>query len=141
MIITDDSNELLTVFVNNFSKYYCTVDKYENEKNNNPFSNFIFYKLDNNIVGFINYYDLYDRIEIVNFEVLNNYRKKGIGSILLQKVIEIALEKNYNNITLEVNVANNNAISLYEKYGFKNVAIRSKYYGDNDGILMERKMI
>ena len=42
---------------------------------------------------------------------------------------------------LEVNSKNTNAIALYHKYGFKEVAIRSGYYSGTDGILMEKEMI
>ena len=35
-------------------------------------------------------------------------------------------------ITLEVRISNTPAISLYEKFGFKSVGVRKKYYQDND---------
>ena len=42
-------------------------------------------------------------------------------------------------ITLEVKKDNYQAIQLYEKNGFRKIAIRKSYYKDTDGILMERK--
>ena len=45
------------------------------------------------------------------------------------------------NITLEVNCNNKNAIKLYKKFNFKEVAIRKCYYNNKeDGILMELKL-
>ena len=41
-------------------------------------------------------------------------------------------------ISLEVDETNIKAIKLYEKYGFKNKAIRNNYYGKNNAILMVR---
>ena len=35
-------------------------------------------------------------------------------------------------------IDNVKAINLYKKYGFKQVAIRKKYYNGIDGILMEK---
>ena len=41
-------------------------------------------------------------------------------------------------ITLEVRVSNVAAISLYEKFGFKSIGVRKKYYQDNneDALIM-----
>ena len=93
-----------------------------------------------NIIGFVNYYEMYERFEIVNIFVEPSYRRQKIGSRLIQKVIDCGNEKEIENITLEVRCDNEAAIGLYEKYNFKKVAIRSKYYKGIDGILMERKM-
>lgn len=104
---------------------------------NNPFSHYIVY-LDNSIQGFINYYLMYDRIEIVNFNVLDKYQHQGIGTKLLEYLIG-KYEGKIDNITLEVR-CDNKAIKLYEKFNFKKIAIRKNYYNGIDGILMERKM-
>ena len=44
------------------------------------------------------------------------------------------------NITLEVRIDNHIAISLYEKFQFKKIAIRKNYYRTKDAWLMERKI-
>ena len=49
------------------------------------------------------------------------------------------LFKNLKNITLEVNINNSIAISMYEKYGFAVVATRKGYYHGQDGYLMIRE--
>ena len=48
----------------------------------------------------------------------------------------------YANINLEVRISNQKAIKLYEKCGFKIVAIRKNYYQDNheDAYLMIKEM-
>ena len=45
------------------------------------------------------------------------------------------------NITLEVRVSNIRAINLYKKFGFREVALRKYYYGDEDAILMEKQVM
>jgi ribosomal protein S18 acetylase RimI-like enzyme len=59
----------------------------------------------------------------------------------MEYLIKIGKDKNIENITLEVNINNEYAIRLYEKYKFKKVAIRKAYYNGTDGYLMERKMM
>ena len=106
-----------------------------NEFNNNPYAKCIMYEEDNNILGYLYYSDIYDRIEINQIEVLESQRGKGIGSKLLKYLVD----NNTKSITLEVKETNDIAIKLYKKYGFKEVAKREKYYQGIDGILMERK--
>lgn len=119
------------------SNFNYVITDIKSDLINNPFSHYIVY-LDNSIQGFINYYLMYDRIEIANFNVLDKYQHQGIGTKLLEYLINKYTGK-VNNITLEVR-CDNKAINLYQKWGFKKTAIRKDYYNGIDGILMERKM-
>lgn len=108
----------------------------------NPFTKYLVYKLDNKIiVGVLNYTLIYDRIEIVNINVLEEYRRQKIASTLMEKLIENASNSGIINITLEVNINNTSAINLYEKYGFKKRAIRKGYYNGIDALLMEKELM
>ena len=107
----------------------------------NIFTKYFILKEKSNIIAYVNYYDLYDRFELAFIEVKEEYRNKKYGSFMLEHLINIGKEKKIENITLEVNVNNINAIKLYEKYDFKQVAIRKSYYDGVDGYLMERKMM
>lgn len=40
-----------------------------NDLENNPYTKYMVYLKDQKIVGFINYHDIYDRVEIINFNV------------------------------------------------------------------------
>jgi len=99
--------------------------------------------LSNNIiVGFAGILILYPEIEIMNIVVKKNERNKGIGNLLLDKIIEIAQNNNYEKIFLEVNEKNNIAINMYKKHDFSNIGIRKKYYNySDDAILMMKKII
>lgn len=57
-------------------------------------------------------------INVHDIVVVKAYRGKGIGRLLLQKVIEIAEQKNYCKVTLEVRNDNLNAQGLYNSLGF-----------------------
>lgn len=107
----------------------------------NPFARKIEYVLDNKTVGYLDYSLIYDRMEIDNFLVEEEYRCKGIGTKLLAHLISIAIEYHVINITLEVRCSNDIAINLYKKFGFREVALRKYYYGDEDGILMEKQVM
>ena len=112
-----------------------------NDFQNNPYTKYMVYLIDKKIVGFINYHDIYDRVEIINFNVLEFFQNQHIGSSLLLNLITISKEKLKKNITLEVRKDNEKAIYLYKKFGFREISIRKNYYNDVDGILMEKELM
>lgn len=107
----------------------------------NPNSKCIIAKLHNEIVGFACIWKAVDDIHITNIVVKKTYRKQGIGSLLLKELIEISNKDNMTSITLEVNAKNLPAQNLYEKYGFKVLGRRKKYYnGTEDAIIMTKDL-
>ena len=122
------------------NSFSFVIEDINSDLDNNPFSHFLLYIEDDKILGFINYYLLYEKIEIAHFNVLEEYQNKKIGSKLLEYIIN-KYKGIVENITLEVKKDNNKAIHIYEKMGFKKVAVRNAYYNGIDGILMERKMM
>lgn len=138
MIIDLDNKNNQLIYELNHSFNYVLGDVNDDIRNN-PFSKYLLYILDDRIVGYINYYLIYEKIEIANFDVLPNYQNQKIGSKLLERLISDYTGK-VDNITLEVKVDNDKAVYLYQKYGFIKKAIRKGYYNGIDGILMERSM-
>lgn len=119
-------NSLLSVFNYNINLSSC-----------NAFFNIIVCEK-SSIVGVLVYDKIYDRIEIEYIVVHPSYRDCGIATSMLKYI-----EKKYNdvkNITLEVRNSNESAINFYSKNGFSRVTIRKNYYGNEDGILMIKKL-
>ena len=107
----------------------------------NPFSRKIEYVIDDKSVGYLEYSLIYDRMEIDNFCINEECRNQGIGTKLMAHLVSLAINYRVVNITLEVRVSNVVAINLYKKFGFREVALRKYYYGDEDGILMEKQVM
>ena len=107
----------------------------------NPFSRKIEYIENDRSIGYLEYSLIYDRMEIDNFFVSEEYRNQGIGTKLLAHLVSLAINYQVINITLEVRVSNQIAKNLYKKFGFREVALRKYYYGDEDGILMEKQVM
>lgn len=108
---------------------------------NNKFTNYLTYLVDNSPVAFINYFIMYERAELININVVESYQNQRIASRLLEYMIQDCIQKKVNSITLEVKVTNQKAIHLYEKFGFKEIGIRKGYYQGIDGILMEKELM
>lgn len=111
------------------------------KENDTPYIKHVEYVEDNKVIGILDYSLIYERIEIDNIKVNENYRNRNIGSKLMSYLISIAIENRVVNITLEVRKSNEVAIRLYKKFGFREVAIRKYYYGDEDAILMEKQVM
>ena len=107
----------------------------------NPFLNKVVYLDNDREVGYLEYLVMYDKMEIQDLFVLEEYRGKGIGTKLMAYLVSVAINKRVINITLEVRCSNDVAISLYKKFGFREVALRHNYYGTEDGILMEKQVM
>ena len=131
--VKKDNIELLDKLEKNF---YSILGYVLKDFMNNPFTRYLVYLEDGKILGYLNYYQVYNRYEIANFNVLEEYQNQGIGTKLLEYLIQMMHD--IENITLEVRVDNEKAIHLYQKMGFKIVAKREGYYQGIDGILMER---
>ncbi len=108
----------------------------------NPNSKYIVAKINNKIVGFAGIWKAVDDIHITNIVTAKKFRNQNIGSTMLLELIKISeTENNINSITLEVNSNNIPAIKLYEKFDFKKVGIRKKYYNNiDDAIIMTRNL-
>lgn len=110
-------------------------EKVKKELHHNPFGKYLIYIEEKKVLGYLYYSDIYERAEINQIEVENNYRNHGIGTKLMKYLID-NLKKP---ITLEVRIDNLAARKLYKKFNFQEKAMRSGYYRGKDGILMERK--
>ena len=106
----------------------------------NPNSKYIVAKLDNQIVGFAGIWKALDDVHITNIVTAKKYRNKSIGTKMLAKLIDMTKsEKGVLSITLEVNSNNIIAKKLYEKFGFKVVGLRKKYYNNTDNAIIMTK--
>jgi [ribosomal protein S18]-alanine N-acetyltransferase len=90
------------------------------------------------IVGYVGVWLLVDQAHIVAIAVREEYRRRGLGELLLVEAIDLALNSRQESVTLEVRRSNASAQTLYEKYRFLKVGTRKRYYSDNheDAIIM-----
>ena len=132
-----DLSLIKDILIDDFDDFW-TYDVLQEELNN-PNSEYFVAKLENNILGFAGIWKAVDDVHITDIVVKKSNRQTGIGSKLLEKLIQTAKSQNFNSITLEVNEHNQPAINLYLKYGFKNVGLRKKYYNNKDNAIIMTK--
>ena len=66
--------------------------------------------------------------EITNVMITPEYRRRGIGKMMIADLLERGRRLGIRDFTLEVRVSNTAAIRLYEGFGFKSAGIRPGYY-------------
>lgn len=81
-----------------------------------------------------------DEVELQSLAVEPAARRSGIGSALLECLLEWSREHGYRALHLEVRAGNLPAIALYRRFGFVQTGRRRAYYQDNgeDALLLTR---
>lgn len=135
----NDLNNLKDILYTKFDEFWNYNILKEEIENQNSY--FIVAKSENEtIVGFAGIKVILDEADIMNIVVHKDFRNKKIGSQLLEQLLLYSKQNSIKSINLEVNELNSNAIALYKKFGFKQIAIRKKYYNDNDAIIMKKEI-
>jgi ribosomal-protein-alanine N-acetyltransferase len=90
------------------------------------------------ILGYGGFWLMVDEAHISTIASHRDWRRRGIGELLLVSMIDGAAEIGGQMVTLEVRVSNLNAQALYRKYGFEVTGRRKSYYSDNgeDALIM-----
>ena len=103
-------------------------------------SQFFFVYFNNEVAGYlkVNINDAQseemgnESLEIERIYIKNKFQKHGLGKYLLNKAMEIAMERNKKKIWLGVWEKNENAIAFYKKMGFVQTGAHSFYMGDEE---------
>ncbi len=82
------------------------------------------------VVAYIVTWTVHDEVHILNIAVHPDFRKIGLGEMLLRDCLGFSSDRGLKLAVLEVRTSNNSAIKLYEKIGFRTLRVRKKYYSD-----------
>lgn len=79
-----------------------------------------------------------DELHINNVAVRDKYRRRGIGRVLLNRILEAGRDRGARCAFLELRDGNTAAQALYEECGFRLTARRQRYYSDpvEDALVM-----
>ncbi len=95
------------------------------------------------IIGYTGYRYVLDEAHITTLAVDKRNRKKGIGTFLIQRLIEDAKAAGLKKLYLEVRQSNIPAQKIYKKHGFKVLDRRREYYQHpvEDALVMQNDNI
>jgi ribosomal-protein-alanine N-acetyltransferase len=114
------------------------VHAYRQELETNRLAAYLVATIGGEIVAYGGIWLMVDEAHVTTFAVHPRYRRRRIGERLLLALMDLALDRHAREATLEVRLSNLAARRLYEKYGFRPVGIRPRYYSDNqeDALIM-----
>lgn len=109
---------------------------------NNKLAIYFLAKTEQKIVGYCGFWNVAGEGDITNIAVLPQYRRQGVASRMMEEVIRCALSLGLSVLTLEVRESNQAAQKLYERYGFRKLGVRKRYYSDNreDAWIMTKEL-
>ena len=116
---------------------------YRSELETNRLANYLVARIDGELVAYGGMWLMVDEAHITTFAVHPAWRRQGIGERLLLAFLDLADARHAREATLEVRLSNVAARRLYEKYGFRPVGLRPRYYSDNgeDALIMTTEPI
>lgn len=126
----DEVNRIVKDYDRNFIHHY----KLEQYIDNNIYKINV-YEEDNVLKGFIIATFIQNTLEILLVFIEKKYRNQKIASKL---ITDMLTNNNYDSVLLEVSVENEIALKLYDKFGFKIINTRKKYYDGIDAYVMEK---
>ena len=95
---------------------------------------------DGQVIGYLVAWFVLDEVHLGNLAVHPEHRRRGVGRLLLQHLIDRAERRGASFISLEVRAGNRAAMSLYARHHFRPEGLRKGYYaGREDAVIMVRE--
>jgi ribosomal-protein-alanine N-acetyltransferase len=119
------------------------ANAYRSELETNRLASYLVARIDGEIVAYGGMWLMVDEAHITTFAVHPTWRRQKIGERLLLAFLDLAVARQAREATLEVRLSNISARRLYEKYGFRPVGLRPRYYSDDgeDALIMTTEPI
>jgi ribosomal-protein-alanine N-acetyltransferase len=83
------------------------------------------------LIGLGCYWAILEEAHITMLAIDPIYQRQGLGQALLYVLLASAHARGLERATLEVRVSNTSALSLYQKFDFREAGRRPRYYPDN----------
>jgi ribosomal-protein-alanine N-acetyltransferase len=111
---------------------------YRSEIETNRLAQYIVARVGDEVVAYAGMWMMVDEAHVTTFAVHPRWRRQRIGERLLLTLLDLARGRRAREATLEVRLSNLPARRLYEKYGFRPVGLRPRYYSDDneDALIM-----
>ena len=104
---------------------------YRSELTTNRLAHYLGGRRDGVLVGFGGIWLMVDEAHITTIAVRPSERGHGVGTELLLALLVAARAGGAERATLDVRVSNTGAQRLYQRFGFRHVGRRVRYYDDN----------
>jgi [ribosomal protein S18]-alanine N-acetyltransferase len=116
---------------------------FRQELQSNRLARYLVVRADDETVAYAGLWLMVDEAHVTTFAVMPHWRRRGIGGRLMLALIELAADVGASVATLEVRLSNVAARNLYQRFGFRPVGVRPRYYSDNgeDALIMTTDLL
>jgi ribosomal-protein-alanine N-acetyltransferase len=111
---------------------------FRQELETNRLARYLVVRATGEVVAYGGLWLMVDEAHVTTFAVLPAWRRQGVGARLMLALLDLAVELGAAVVTLEVAISNLDARRLYERFGFRPVGVRPRYYSHNgeDALIM-----
>lgn len=88
------------------------------------------------VVGYGGILVIGEDAHITTVAVAVQRRNRGLGTRIMLRLVDTAVARGAEHLTLEVRPSNEPARRLYSRFGFAPVGVRKEYYVDEDALVM-----
>jgi ribosomal-protein-alanine N-acetyltransferase len=134
-------NEILEIEKNAFEKREAFPKEYFLELSKKWPEGFLVAKLSGEIVGYAIGEKNKDSGLIISVAVKKEWRKRGIGRKLVEKLLENFKKEGMKIVFLHVREENRDAINFYQALGFKIIELVENYYSNGENAYLMEKTL
>jgi [ribosomal protein S18]-alanine N-acetyltransferase len=111
---------------------------FQQELDSNRMAHYLIARIGDEVVAYGGVWLMVDEAHVTSFAVLPAWRRHGIGGRLMLDLMALCADLGARVATLEVRLGNQAARLLYQRFGFRPVGVRPRYYSDNgeDALIM-----
>jgi ribosomal-protein-alanine N-acetyltransferase len=111
---------------------------FRQEIEGNRLARYLVARVGDETVAYAGIWLMVDEAHVTTFAVMPSWRRHGVGGRLLLELFRVARDVGATVATLEVRLSNAAARNLYQRFGFRPVGVRPRYYSDNgeDALIM-----
>lgn len=139
----EDIDKVVELEAQIYGEHHWSKQSFLDEINNGLAKYYSLFNSQGELCAYAGCWHILEETHITNIAVSPQYRRRGYGEALLERLINDCYKDKVKYITLEVRISNKPAIALYTKYGFNSFGTRKKYYQNNneDALIMWTKNI
>ena len=127
LMTLDDLDAVLAIeheaFVTPWSR-----QSFVDELTRNKCARYLVIEQDGEVAGYGGVWFVVDEAHVTNIAIARRFRGKGLGTRLIEDMLQLAADSGMAFMTLEVRRSNHAAIALYSGLGFRQAGVRPGYY-------------
>lgn len=133
-----DGKDVMAIESVSFGAHHWSPSSFANELNNPMARYFVLANDHDDVCGYCGLWMIVDEGHITTVAINPALRGQSLGEVMVAHMLDYAMGKSIEFLTLEVRTSNHTAQNLYYKYGLESQGLRRKYYQDNreDALIM-----